>query len=324
MATRNPKVHVVIVNYRTAGLCLDAVRSLVAERSLVPSLSVTVVDGGSDDGSTAEISGAIDREGWREWAELIALDVNVGFAGGNNAAIAPLLARADPPDYVHLMNPDASIRPGAVRALVEYLEHNRQVGIAGSRLEYPSGRPQRSAFRFPSLASELENAMQFRLSTWLLEPWAVARPVPDEISPTDWLSGASMMVRREVFDDVGLLDDRFFLYFEETDFCLRASRAGWRCAYVPASRVVHRVAQATGITAERDEVERRRPGYWFDSRRRYFRKNHGFAYAAAADLLRIAGTASAEARRRLLGKSSRNPPHLLGDLVRHTVLLRWS
>jgi N-acetylglucosaminyl-diphospho-decaprenol L-rhamnosyltransferase len=315
-----PRVHVVIVNYKTARLCLDAVRSLVAERDAVGDLSVTVVDGASGDGSAAALADAIEREGWCGWVELVALDENLGFAGANDAAIAPLLERAERPDYVHLLNPDTYVRPGAVRALVEHLERNPRVGIAGSRLEDPDGTPQQSAFRFPSLASELENALQFRLSTWLLARWAVARPIPDGVAATDWLSGASMMVRRAVLEEVGLLDDGYFLYYEETDFCLRARRAGWSCAYVPASRVVHLIAQATGIDTQ---IERRRPAYWFDSRRRYFRKNHGLAYAAAADVLRIAGAVSAEARRRLLGRPSRNPPHLIEDFVRHSVLLRW-
>lgn len=319
MTQRTPKVHVVIVNYRTAQLCLDAVRSLAAERELVAELSVTVVDGASGDGSTAAIADAIEREGWGEWVELLALEVNAGFAGANNAAIAPLLDRAEPPDYVHLLNPDAYVRPGAVRTLVDFLERNPRVGIAGSRLEDPDGAPQRSAFRFPSLYSEMENALQFRISSWLLAPWAVAPSVSDTVAPADWLSGASMMVRRAVFEEVGLFDDGYFLYFEETDFCLRARRARWACVYVPESRVVHLVGQATGINVE---GEGRRPAYWFESRRRYFRKNHGLAYAATADVLRIAGAASAEARRRLLGKPPRNPPYLITDFVRHSVLLR--
>src|SRR5277367_5597369 len=90
---------------------------------------------------------------------------------------------------------------------------------------------------------------------------------------TDWVNGASMMVRREVFDSIGLMDEKFFLYYEETDFCLRALEAGWPTWTVPSSRVVHLEGQSTGATgaiAKRKRV----PKYWFDSRRRYFRKHH--------------------------------------------------
>src|SRR4051812_18603963 len=141
---------VVIVNYRTPDLSIDCLRSLEAEVGSVPGTRVVVVDSASGDGSAGRIGDAIRDRGWGRWASVLPLDHNRGFAAGNNAAIGPALRSADPPRHVMLLNPDTVVRPGALRALVEFLEARPEVGIAGSRLENPDGTPQRSSFRFPS------------------------------------------------------------------------------------------------------------------------------------------------------------------------------
>jgi GT2 family glycosyltransferase len=123
------------------------------------------------------------------------------------------------------------------------------------------------------------------------------------------------MVRREVFDAIGMLDEGYFLYYEEVDFCRRAARAGWPCWYVPAARVVHRIGSSTGWM-----TNRRRPQYWFDSRRRYFRRHLGPAKTLLADALWTTGYATFRLRRPLQGKPDTDPVGLLGDFVRHTIL----
>jgi GT2 family glycosyltransferase len=192
------------------------------------------------------------------------------------------------------------------------MEARPAVGIAGSRLEERDGTPQRSAFRFPSLLGEWENGLRLGAMSRILERWVVAPPVRQEAHPADWVSGASMLVRGEVFQSIGLLDEDYFLYFEETDYCLRARRSGWECWYVPTSRVVHLVGQSTGITAK----ERRIPRYWLESRWRYFHKNHGGLYARLANTAWAMGHALWRIRRRLQGKPDLDPPSALGDFVR--------
>ncbi len=128
------------------------------------------------------------------------------------------------------------------------------------------------------------------------------------------------MIRREVFEAVGLLDEAYFMYFEEVDFCLRAARAGWRCWYVPASRVVHLVGQSSGVTDPR--LRKRRPAYWFESRRRYFVKNHGAVVAMLADAAWAAGFAVWRVRRFLQRRQDNDPPKLLLDFIRHSVFVR--
>jgi GT2 family glycosyltransferase len=118
---------------------------------------------------------------------------------------------------------------------------------------------------------------------------------------------------------VGLLDDRYFMYFEETDFCLRARRAGWTCWYVPASRVVHLVGQCSGVT-DKSQPARRRPVYWFDSRRRYFVKNHGAVYALLADVAWTAGASVYRVRRLVQRKPDTDPPNFLTDFLRRSTL----
>jgi GT2 family glycosyltransferase len=126
-----------------------------------------------------------------------------------------------------------------------------------------------------------------------------------------------MMIRREVFEEAGLFDETFFLYFEETDFCRRARAHGYKTYYVRGSAVAHIGGASTGIKDGR--TKRRMPSYWFDSRRHYFRKNHGGAYLALSDVLFTLGFSFWRLRRKLQNKPDDDPPYLLGDFIRHTL-----
>jgi GT2 family glycosyltransferase len=309
---------IIIVNYRTPGLVVDCLHSLNGEVRAEPNLRAMVVDNASGDGSVERIRTAIKAANWI-WAEVLPLAQNGGFAAGNNAAIRKLLQAPDPPKYFHLLNPDTYIRPGAVTKLIDFMEAHPRVGIVGSRLEFPDGRPQCAAFNFHGILSELERGFRLGLVTKLLKPWMVAPPPRSQPHRCDWVNGASIMVRREVFDDIGLFDEGFFLYYEETDFCRRARDAGWSCWHVPDSRVVHLEGQstsATGVAAKRHRL----PKYWFDSRRRYFRKHHGAGYELLANLAHAAGYALWRFRRWATFKDHEEPPHYLQDFIRYAVL----
>lgn len=282
----------------------------------MPRLRVVVVDNASPDDSVPAIREAIANNQWSDWISLLPLQVNDGFAAGNNAAIAPALQCHQPPDYVLMLNPDTVVRRGAVPALAQFLDANPQVGIAGSRLESADGTPQRSAFRFHSVLSELDGGVRLGLVSKLLWRHRVAPPVPEEPGRTDWVAGASMMIRREVFERIGLIDAGYFMYFEEVDFCLRAARAGWPCWYVPASRVVHFVGRSSGIT-DANRRTMRRPAYWFHSRRRYFLRNHGRFKALLADVAWAGGFASYRLRRLIQRKPDNDPANFLWDFVRY-------
>jgi GT2 family glycosyltransferase len=294
---------------------------LAAEGSPRDAWRTVVVDNASGDDSVSLIRAAIAERGWSDWAEVAAAPRNGGFAYGNNVAIRAALESSDRPEFVLLLNSDTVVRGGAVATLVHFLETHPDVGIVGSRLEDPDGTPQCSAFRFPTIRSEAAEALNVGIVNRLLHRHVILPGIPDAACAMPWVAGASMLVRREVFDAIGLLDEQYFLYYEEVDFCLRAARAGYSCWYEPASRVVHLVGRSSGVT-ERSTQVNRRPAYWFESRRRYFVKNHGRRYAAAVDVV----WSSCYAVRRLLDVVRRrpnlDPPRLLTDYLKHSVFSR--
>ena len=308
---------IIIVNFRTPRLVVDCLHSLQADVRAEPDCRVIVVDNASGDGSVEHLRTAIRAADWT-WAEVRPLHHNGGFAFGNNAAIRSLLQTKQPPAYFHLLNPDTYIRPGAVHRLIDFMEAHPHVGIAGSRLEHPDGSAQSAAFRFHGVLSEFERGLRLGVVSKLLQRWMVAPPTRDAPHRTDWVNGASLMIRREVFDSVGLMDEGFFLYFEETDFCLRARQAGWPCWFVPASRVVHLEGQSTGATGA---IARRKPlpDYWFVSRRRYFRKHHGPGYEFLANVAHASSYALWRCRKWLQYKEDQDPPSYLRDFVRQTM-----
>jgi len=249
------------------------------------------------------------------------LECNGGFAAGNNAAIRPAIESAEPPDYVLLLNPDTVVREGALSVLVAFMERHETVGIAGSRLEDPDGTPQCSGFRFPGIGSEFLGSLKLDGVLKRFPRCVIAPPVSDVECETDWVAGASMIIRREVFDAVGLMDEGYFMYFEELDFCLAARRAGWTCWYVPESRVIHLRGQASGVT-DLKQAPKRRPQYWFDSRRRFWLKNHGVMNTMLADGLYVVGYSLCRIRRRIQGRVDHEPPKFLSDFARNSIFAR--
>ncbi len=311
------KLLVVIVNYRIIHLTIDCLHSLPTEIERVPGTHVAVCENGTEDDSAERIRKAIDDNGWASWCTLTEVRPNLGFTGGNNAILRPALQSAEPPEYFLLLNADTTVQPNAFKALVGFMDQHPAVGIAGSRLEDPDGTPQRSAFRFPTPMSEFEGSLGLGLMTRLLKRWVAAPPTPKQACEAQWVSGACMIVRREVFRDIGLLDEGYYTYYEDVDFCFNARKAGWSIWYVPASRVMHLGGQSTGISTR---STKRQPPYSFEARRRYFLKNYGRAYAAMADAGLILGLTLSRLRG-LFGKPVSAPPFFLPDTMKHSVFL---
>ncbi len=317
----NPRTLVVIVNYRVGALVVDCLRSLLHEVDCSPkAVDVVVVDNLSGDDSVALIGDAIREHGWGSWARLIEAPVNGGFAYGNNLAIRDARARGQAYDFYWLLNPDTVARSGALTKLLSFIAERPQVGIVGSGVEEDdSGELWPFVFRFPNVLSEFESSVSFGPITRLLSKYAVLRPAEDDSMQVDWLSGCSFLVRDQVFQSIGLLDENYFLYYEETDFCRRAERAGWQCWYVPASRVRHMAGRSTGVSGD-GAMQRRVPAYWFESRRRYFRKHHSHGYNVLADAGVIVAMSFSHVRCFLQRKSDVTPPHYLKDFIRHSAL----
>jgi N-acetylglucosaminyl-diphospho-decaprenol L-rhamnosyltransferase len=315
--TERLEVAVIIVNYRSAELTLRALASLAKENEN-PALSLSVVVVENDSGDADRLREGIGAS-YASFAQLVVSPVNGGFGAGNNLGVRTLLAQGSSAQAFHFLNPDTVVHPGAVLALARFLHDHPRAGAVGSRFEHGDGTPWPIAFRFPTPLGELESGACLGLISRLLKQHTVAMELGDQPEQVDWLSGASMMMRRQVLESIGGFDETYFLYFEETDLCRRAKEAGWEIWYVPDSRVMHIRGQSTGVTVL-DEKPKRLPRYWFESRRRYFAKNHGLAYAAAADLAFLAGNGIGTVKNTL----QRRPvtPRLLRDFVRESVLLR--
>jgi N-acetylglucosaminyl-diphospho-decaprenol L-rhamnosyltransferase len=314
----NLDVAVVIVTYRTAQMTIACLRSIQAERHATKELSVRAIIVDNASGDAAVIAPVLEAEGWQSWVTLIQAPLNGGFAYGNNLGIWHAYADKSP-DYVYLLNPDTEVRPGAIGTLVRFLEASPQVGIAGGSFEHLDGRIWPIAFRFPSLLSELSHGLQFGIVSRLLRRWIVARPMTQITQPIDWICGAAMMIRPAVFDHVGGFDENYFLYFEETDLCNRARQAGYATWYVPESRVMHIMGQSTKVTDEK-VVLQRYPGYWFESRRRYFAVTFGVVRAVIIDLVAVLSNCLGVVKRMALRRPT--VPYYTRDLIKHSVLWR--
>ena len=316
-AMLNLDIAVVIVTYRTAQLTIESLRSISAERSTAGlHIRAVVVDNAS--GDLPIITDAVAANNWSACVTCVLAPINGGFAYGNNLGIQQAFANGAP-GYVHLLNPDAQVRLGAIGSLVRFLEAHPDVGIAGGSFENLDGSDWPFAFRFPSILGELDARLEFGLVTRLLRPWVVPRIMTKTPQPVDWVCGASMMIRPSVFRAIGGLDENYFLYFEETDFCFRAKQAGYSTWYVPESRVMHIAGQSTNVD-QRDAAPKRKPHYWFESRRRYFAVTYGVRRAIIIDIVTLLAHSLGWLKRILLLRTRTAIPHFLRDLARHSVL----
>ncbi len=311
-------VVVSIVSYKSAKLTVDCLRSIQADRN-IDGLNVRVVVVDNASGDAPEIEAAVSDNHWQDWVTVLTAPKNGGFAYGNNYAFQYAFAYGKV-DFFHLLNPDTQIRPGAILALVEFMQANPTAGIAGSSFDNQDGSLWPIAFRFPSIFSEFESGVKLGLLSKLLKPWVVAVFMEQKLQEIDWIAGASMMLRRNVVEQLRGFDESYFLYYEETDFCLRAKHAGFSTWYVPNSRVMHIAGQSTKVTV-RDDKPKRLPDYWFESRRRYFLTNYGIFYALLTDIAALFGNVIGKIKRILTGRQHDDVPNYIADIFRHSVLL---
>ncbi len=308
------RVLTVILNWRSEQMTLRCVEAaLVALEGVEGAL--VVVDNDSADGSFEEISSEVVRRGWDRGPQkvrVIQSGHNGGFGAGNNVGIRAGMPDGTAPDYYYVLNSDAFPEPGAIRALRDHLESHPKTGFAGSHIYGEDGAPHRTAFRFPSAASEFEAQARFGPISRLLAKSIVAQELPTQTCQVDWLAGASLMMRANALERIGLFDETFFLYFEETDLCRRAAVAGWPTDYVVESRVMHIGSVSSGM-----RKWQRIPGFWLDSRLHYFVKAHGPIYAAWATLTHIVGGLLWRTRLLFQRKDPGDPPGYLADLSAH-------
>ena len=312
-APPRPTLLTSIVNFRTKEMALRAAEAALAAMEGIDG-GIVVLDNDSGDGSAEWLRAQVAGRGWDAGGRVRVVEspCNGGFGAGHNAAMAAGLPNGRRPDHVYLLNSDAFPAPDAVRRLLDAMEADPGIGLAGSYIHGPGGEPHCTCFRFPSVAGEFESALGFGPVSRLLSRSVVAMPIPQETIELDWTAGASLMMRQDMLDAIGGFDEGFFLYFEETDLCRRARAAGWRVAYVRASEVEHIGSVSTGM-----KDWERIPSYYLDSRLRYFVKSHGAAYAAAATLAFAVGAVGGGLRDLVRPRPRRRAEHYARDMLSH-------
>jgi GT2 family glycosyltransferase len=222
-----PRVSALIVSFNTCQLTLEAVGSVVGQ----PDVQTIVVDNASRDGSTARIAAQFPS------VRLLRSDTNLGFAGGVNRATTYADGAA-----LLVLNSDARLEPGALERLCDLLDRVPRAGLVAPALYYPDGRPQPAAFTFPGLVQigldlyPVDRLMDSRLNgrVHATRPTRVDHPL-----------GACMLIRRAAWDDVGPLDEGYFMYLEEIDWCRRAHARGWEVWHHPGARAIHHGGSST-------------------------------------------------------------------------------
>jgi N-acetylglucosaminyl-diphospho-decaprenol L-rhamnosyltransferase len=251
------KLSIIIVNWNTHTLlanCLEAVYAYPPQGRF----DVWVVDNGSTDGSQEMLRDRFPQ------VHLIQNQENVGFARANNQAI-----RAAAGDYVLLLNSDAVVLPDTLQQLIDFADDHPRAGIVGAQCLNPDGTFQASFNPFPSLLSE--GLLLFGLASRFYSPYFPSG-APEESQHNrqcDWVGGACLMAKRSVLDEIGLLDEAYFMYVEETDWCYRVVQAGWKVFYCADAQVIH----YGGQSASRASAQQRLRLY--QSKARYFRKHQG-------------------------------------------------
>ncbi|MCS7178112.1 MAG: glycosyltransferase family 2 protein [Anaerolineae bacterium] len=262
-----PDLSVLIVNWNVRDLLRRCLHSILASLP-IGALEIIVVDNGSTDGSAEMVRAEFPQ------VHLIANTDNRGFTRANNQGLAVARGR-----YILLLNPDTEVVGDALETMITFADAHPNVGIVGPQLLNPDGTVQSSRRRFPTLGTALFE------STWL-QPYAPRRLLmhyyvldrPDhEIQDVDWVTGAALMARREAVEQVGPLDEGFFMYSEELDWCRRFREAGWRVVYLPTAQVIHHEGKSS------EQALPARHIHFQTSKVRYFRKYHG---PVAAETLR--------------------------------------
>jgi GT2 family glycosyltransferase len=237
-------VSVLIVNYRAyqeLSACLESL-----ERFRGRDLEVILIDHAGD---TTDAERLAERF---RWIQLIAVQDNPGFAAGVNRAAREAAGR-----YLLLLNPDCVVHGDAPRTLAAFLDGRPAVGAVGALVREPDGSIQASARRFPNVTTGFAGRTTWLSQLWPGNPWTRRNLVaPDGTTApieVDWVSGACVMVRRRAFEEVGGMDERFFLYWEDADLCFRLKRAGWATVYHPGAQVTHLTGRSS-VRARRESL----------------------------------------------------------------------
>ncbi len=294
-SSQPPRLVVSIINYKTGDMTLDCIRTVLPELQDMEG-QVVIVDNKSDDGSAEQISDWIAQEGVSDKVHLLRSPTNTGFSGGHNQGMG--LIRAD---YYLVLNSDAVLKPGFVAEILTCADSEPDFGLFAPRIDYDDGTQQISCFRFPSPASELIRGAESRPVTAALAKHRVALDMPPAADQIEWASFACILLRDQMVAELGPMDEGFFLYFEDVEYCWRARQAGWRIRYVPEARAIH-FRGGSGPVKTLAKARKRLPAYYYASRTRIFAQIHGRGGLLLANLGWLIGRIIAQTRM-LAGKA---------------------
>jgi N-acetylglucosaminyl-diphospho-decaprenol L-rhamnosyltransferase len=294
-----PDILISVINYRTADLTLACAANALEEIARAAEQGIrghlVVIDNASGDGSAETIEAWIARDASDAPVTFLRSPTNSGFSGGHNLGMAHQEA-----EFYLLLNSDGLLRPGFIASILAAAHARPEMGFFAPRIEHEDGTPQVSAFRFASPASEFMRAVNSGPVTRALRRREVAIGIDPDEADIEWASFACILMRASMVSQIGPMDEGYFLYFEDAEYCLRGRRAGWRVAWVPEARMVH-FRGGSGPVKALEKQRKRMPGYFYASRTRFLYQAHGRGGLMLANLLWYLGRALTQLRR-LAGK----------------------
>lgn len=276
------KIAISIINYRTRDLTLNCVRSVLEDAGALD-VRIVVVDNASGDGSIEAIADWIDSQPPDCPVQLVRSPVNTGFSGGHNQGIAAVEA-----EHYLLLNSDAVLRPGFLHSILAAAKAHPEAGLIAPRIETGAGEVQVSQFRFHNPWSELERGAGAGPVSRLVRRHVVALPPPVDPAEVQWASFACILLRGTMVRALRPMDEGYFLYYEDAEYCLRARRAGWGIALAPEAVVVH-FRGGSGPVKKNAKARKRLPAYYYSSRTRFLYQAHGRLGLTSANLAWHAG-----------------------------------
>ncbi|MCJ7646948.1 glycosyltransferase family 2 protein [bacterium] len=251
---------VIIINYNVKQLLRECLYSIYSNTKRI-NLEVIIVDNNSTDGSVDMVKSEFPE------VKLIENCQNLGFAKANNQALKENKGR-----YVLLLNPDTVVLPNALDKMIEFMEANSQAGALGCKLLYPDGSLQRSCRSFPTLTTAFFENLgleKFFPKNKLIAKYRMGYWDYNDVREVDQPMGSALMIRREVIEHVGFLDERFYMFFEEVDWCFRIKKRGWKIYFMPSAEIIHYGSQSARPSMTRMMI------LGYKSKHRFFRKHYG-------------------------------------------------
>jgi N-acetylglucosaminyl-diphospho-decaprenol L-rhamnosyltransferase len=241
MSTSGRTLHVVTVNYRSLDMTIDTINHVIASHVDDCRLVIWIVDNGAQDGSSEALEAAFPD------ANVISSGRNLGFAGGNNLALAQILPAIPPTErdrtFVLLLNSDVQVHPDAIQRCLDFLESHPEAGVVGPKVVLPDGQLDLACRRgFPTLSNsfwKLSGLSRRYPGNRRFAGYNLTYLPEEETSEVDSVGGAFMLLRVRAIDAAGILDERFFMYGEDLDWAYRIKGAGWKVFYFPEASVLH-------------------------------------------------------------------------------------